>query len=95
MAVAEKELEEFRKQREAELQAEMQLNAVARQLLDESARQRLNNVKLVNPELYVKALQTLVYMQRSNQFSGKIDDGSLKRILERLSERREIKIKRK
>ena len=89
------QLEELRRQRQAELEAEMKMGEVARQLLDDSARQRLNNVKLVNRELYLRAIQTIVYLKQSSQLPGKLDEERFKQLLEKLSAKRDITIKRK
>ena len=91
----EKQMEELRRQRQAEIEAEMKLGAVARRLLDDKAMERLNNVKLVNKELYLRAIQTIVYLRQGNQGAGKLDDTGLRQLLERLSAKREIKIRRK
>ena len=105
------ELDQLRKQRLEELkqkmgqqqsaegqanEAEMQLDAVLRQVLSPEAKARLSNVQLVNRELYLKAAQTIVYIARSGKLQQKISDEELKRLLEKLQpKKKEINIKRK
>ena len=93
------ELEEMVKQKEAEQRksadAEMQLAAVTRKIMTEQARERLNNVKLVNRELYMQAVQVLVYMHQTGNASGKISEEQLKGILKKLAAKRDTKIVRK
>lgn len=91
-------LEELNKRYEEgkkEAEEEAQLNTVLRALLSEKAKARLNNVKLVNRELYLKAVQAIVHLQNTGNVQGKLDDEQLKLLLEQLRNKREIKIRRK
>ena len=94
----EKRMQELMEKKEAEAvkeqEAETQIAAVTRKILTEEARTRLNNVKLVNRELYMQAVQLLIYMQQNNP-SGKISEQRLKELLKKLSAKRETKIVRK
>ncbi len=95
-------LEEY-KQRFAEQQAKehaeqetaQKIDHLLRQVLDSAAKMRLSNVRLVNPELYLKATQAILFLVQNKQFSGKISEQQLKQLLERLSQKRETTIKRK
>lgn len=78
-----------------QLEAERQLNAVLRQLLSPQARQRLKNVRLVNPELYYKVVQSLVVAAQAGKISAPVDDDLVKKLLVKLSEKRETRIVRK
>jgi len=88
----ERGLDERRKQAEAEIQ----LNALMKGILEEGARERLNNIKIVNRELYLQAAQALLYLQRAGQLpKGKLSDAQLRQLLSKMTEKREIKIRRK
>ena len=94
----EEQLAGMRKQlleRQKALEAEAQLNRVVKTLLDDSARERLNNVKLVNSELYMKAVQAIIYLYNSGKIRGKISEAQLLQLLQTLRNKREITIRRK
>ncbi len=78
----------------AEKNAENQIAEIARKILSDKARERLNNVKLVDREKYMRAVQVLMYFYQNNPAS-KISDQQLKSILAKLSAKRETKIVRK
>lgn len=88
-------IEDAREQRRREIEAELQLGAIARKLLDDKARERLNNVRLVNRNLYISAVQALVMLAREGRIAGKVGEEELKAVLQNLGEKREIKIRRK
>jgi len=91
-------LQELRKKQleeQAQAEAEAKISLAVKSLLEEQARTRLNNVKLVNKELYFKAVQAILYLQRAGQLQGKLSEDALKNLLDRLRDKREIKIKRK
>lgn len=98
----EKQLEEYRRrmaeqqqaQQEAD-QAQGQLDNILRFLLEPSAKQRLGNVRISNKPLYLKAAQSLLMLYKAGQINGKVSDEELKKLLEKLSEKRESKITRK
>ncbi|AJF60626.1 MAG: hypothetical protein J4224_03790 [Candidatus Diapherotrites archaeon] len=87
----------FRKQKEEQkrLQAEMQLNSMVKSVLTEEARERLNNVRLVNKELYLNAVQAILYHARSGNIEGKLSEEQLKQVLAQLGSKKDFKIKRK
>lgn len=94
----EEQLAGLRKQlleRQKALEAEAQLNRVVKTLLDDSARERLNNVKLVNSELYMKAVQAIIYLYNSGKIQEKISEAQLLQLLQTLRNKREITIRRK
>jgi programmed cell death protein 5 len=74
---------------------EEQLEESLKMVLTQEAKMRLGNVKLVNRELYYKAVQAILYLARSGRITGKIDDVQIKQLLEKLSVKREISIKRR
>ena len=89
-----KKMEELQK-RQLEEEAEIKISSMLRSLLDEEARTRLGNVKLVNKELYLKAVQAIFYLQRAGQLQGKIGEEELKQLLDKMRSKKEIVIKRK
>jgi len=101
------ELERIRQQKMAELQAriaeeearrqrELERTAAMRVILTPEARQRLNNLKLVKPELVERIEEYLIQLAQSGQLRSQIDDETLKMILDKLMpKRRDIKIIRK
>ena len=92
--IQEKYLEQQEKQRKT-MEAEMQLNEALKIVLTPEAKTRLGNVKLVNKELYFKAAQTILYLFKAGRISEKIGEGQLKELLKKLSEKKQISIKRK
>ena len=92
----EQKLEELRAQKEKEMQTQMQIESLLRKTLTDEARQRLNNVKLVKNEIYLKALQAIFMLIQQGQVQEKLSDQELKSILENLSgPKKEINIRRK
>ena len=72
--------------------AKLQLRAALKTALTKEAFERLERVKMANPELYAKAVQAVLYMFR--QRGSKIDDNTLLVILKKLrGERRSTNIK--
>jgi len=91
-------MEELKKQQEEEqmqVEAEAKIASMVRGLLTEKARTRLNNVRLVNKELYLKAVQIILYLQKAGQLQGKLEENTLKEILDKVRNKKEIKITRK
>ena len=90
-----KKLEQMQQQNK-QLEIEAQLDEVARKILTPKAKARLGNVKLVNKNLYLGTIQTLVQLYQAGHIQGKIDEVQLKGILKKLSGgKRDITIKRK
>jgi len=90
-----KKLEQLQQQNQ-QLEIEAKLDEVARKILTPEAKARLGNVKLVNRELYMTAIQTLLYMYQQGQIQSKIDEANLKALLGKLrAGKREISITRK
>ena len=100
--IKQKKLEELKQQyvqqqteEQKQLEAEAQLSALLRKILTDEARTRLNNVKLVNRELYLKTSQTIMYLVQAKRLQGKMNEAELKELLLKLSAKKEINIKRK
>jgi len=95
-AMKQKKLEQMQQQQNQQLEIESKLDEVARKILTPEAKARLGNVKLVNRELYMNAIQTLLYLYQQGQIQGKINEADLKALLVKLkSGKREISITRK
>ena len=104
------ELEEIRKKRllemrrqladeqqkgEQEKEFESQKDSALRQILTYEARQRLNTLKLVKPELVVQLELQLIQLAQSGRVRLPIDDAQLKKILLQLQpSKREITFRR-
>jgi programmed cell death protein 5 len=100
--IRKKKLEELMRaqQAQAEQQAQMQqqveqIESVVRQFFTKDALTRYGNLKAAHQE---KALQLLVILFQAiqkGQVSGKIDDATLRKILEQLTpKKKDIKIRR-
>lgn len=90
-----KQLAEQQLRKQQEFEAEQKLNEITNAVLTDSARNRLNNVKLVNKGLYLNTLQYIILLYRSGRVSGKIDEPYLLSLLKKFSQTKEIKITRK
>jgi len=93
-----KKLEELQQQREEsekQSEAENRMQQTLKKLLGEEARARLNNVRLVNKELYAKAVQAIINLAQRGYVKEKLADEQMKEILRQLKDNREINIKRK
>ena len=78
-------LEEERRRRELLQQREAQKQVVLRRILTPKARERLNNVKLVRPELAAALEEQLILLARSGRIPVPITDDVLKSILEEIA----------
>ncbi len=78
-----------------ETDTESKLAALANAVLTEEARTRLFNVKLVNRELYLKTLQTIVMLTQNGRIQEKLRDSDMRSLLSQLNDKKEIRIKRK
>ncbi|XP_067104982.1 programmed cell death protein 5 isoform X2 [Osmerus mordax] len=74
------------KQRDSEMR-----NSILAQVLDQSARARLNNLALVKPDKAKAVENYLIQMARFGQLGGKITDTGLIEILEKVSQQTEKK----
>ncbi len=91
------QLEQQRQLEQQQLEAEKQIEPLMRKLLDEKARERLNNVRLVNKERYFQVAQSIIYLFNAGKIKGKLSEAELKELLSRLSKagEKEFKITRK
>ena len=88
-------IERMRKEEEERRAFEIQKEAILRTILTPEARRRLNNIKLVRPELVERLEIQLIQLANSGKIPLPIDDKTLKEILRNIMERsrREIKIR--
>ncbi len=78
-----------------ERQMEEALKQIRMHTLEPKARERLNNLKLVKPELAMQLEIYLAQLYQSGQIKGKITDEQMISILKKISATRDIKIRRK
>ena len=64
-----------------------------RKLLTPQARYRLNTLKMVKPEMVEIIINYLLSLANSNKINIPISDETLKRILEKFSRKKEIRVK--
>lgn len=65
----------------------LQLEQLVRPLLTRDALERLGNVKIAHPEMYVHALTII------GQYGKSVDDGQLREILKKISPHSRFKIR--
>ncbi|MCS6784357.1 MAG: DNA-binding protein [Candidatus Caldarchaeum sp.] len=104
MSAEDEELERIRQQKMAEMQArvaeeqarrqrELEKAAALRVILTPEARQRLNNLKLIKPEIAEKVESYLIQISQSGNVRLPIDDNGLKLILDKIMpKKKETKI---
>ena len=93
-----KKMEEMKKQienQQRQMDAEMQLDSALKRVLTDDARERLNNVKIVNRDVYMKAAQAIIYFANNSKTEGKLSDNEVKMLLQKLTQKKDINIRRK
>ena len=88
-------MSENAQQQQQAAQMEEVLKTLMSQVLDQKARERLSNLKLVKPEIATQLEMYLAQLFQSGQLREKITDEQLVMILRKLTEKRETKIRRK
>ncbi len=73
-------------------QEDQQRREIARRFLDNSAYERLMNIKASNPELYEQVVNLIISLIQSQRLSGKITEKQLVSLLEKVTFRPEPKI---
>lgn len=77
-------------------QADAQKKALLRKALTDSARQRLNSVKMSKPEFGERVEQQVVALAQSGRLQGQIDEEQMKSLLQELKpDSQEFNIKRR
>jgi programmed cell death protein 5 len=94
------ELQQQQLERERQVQAQQELEAqkqaILRQILTPEARERLNRIKIVKPELAEAVELQLIQLAQAGRLGNVLTDEQLKTILKRLTDKqRDIKITRK
>ncbi|XP_060568192.1 programmed cell death protein 5-like [Ruditapes philippinarum] len=74
-------------QKEKERQMEEMKHSILCQVLDQSARTRLNTIAVAKPEKAKMVESMLMQMAQSGQIQGKLNETQLKGLLERVNER--------
>ena len=72
-----------------------QLDLMLYRILDSDARERLNNIRLVNVEKYLQVANILVKAAQEGKFDLPLDDASLKQFLLQVNNSRDFNIVRK
>ncbi|MBU1198145.1 DNA-binding protein [Candidatus Micrarchaeota archaeon] len=93
----ENEQEEYGKRAEEaqhRAQQDAALKNLLRKMLEPEAYERIQNIKLSNPELYAQLIKMIAYLQQSGQLKSKVSEVQLKQIVSRiLSQRKETSIR--
>jgi len=76
-------------------QAEDTLKKMSSHILEPNAKERLSNLRLVKPEIAMQLELYLTQLFQAGQIREKITDDQLVSILNSLTEKRDIKIRRK
>lgn len=88
------EPDESNPQRDAQIAAQKEL--ILKQLLSSEARLRLNNVRMVKPDLAALVENYLIGMASQGRISSQVSDEQLKQILMSIQQpKRDFKINRK
>jgi len=89
------QIQEQQRQAEARRQFEIEKKAILQQILTPEARSRLTNLKIVKPEFAEQLELQLIQLAQTGRLRLPLTDLQLREILRRLQERkREIKIRR-
>jgi programmed cell death protein 5 len=92
LAEEDEESKKLYEQRLRQLQVEMQKKELLKRMLDEQAYERMMNVRLANPQLYEKVVQTLAYVAQSGGKTVTISDAQLYQMLQKMTQEKETKI---
>lgn len=79
-------------QKMRQLQADAQRKELLKKMLDDRGYDRMMNVRLANPELYEKVVQSLAYVAQSGKQSAKISEEQLYRLLQKMTQERKTSI---
>ncbi|MFH0971244.1 MAG: DNA-binding protein [Candidatus Micrarchaeota archaeon] len=75
-----KKMQELQKQQEQEAE----LRAALKAILEPSAYERLSNIRLSNPEFFMKIAQLLVYLYKQGKIKNKVDEQTLKALVSKV-----------
>jgi programmed cell death protein 5 len=74
--------------------AEEERKDVLKRIMTDEARERLARIRLVKPEFAQQIENQLISLAQSGRLRSKVDDETLKRLLQQLQPDREMNIKR-
>lgn len=86
------EEQSLQQKRLQQLQLEARKRSLLRNMLSDSAYERMMNVRLSNPELYDKVVSSLAYVAQSGKPMERITDEQLYSLLSKMSAERETTI---
>jgi programmed cell death protein 5 len=78
--------QDHQKQQATKRREEDMKNSVLSQILEQGARARLNSIALVKPDKAKSVEMMLIRMAQSGQISGKVGEGQLVELLERINQ---------
>ena len=93
--ILEQRMQEAMMQQNDHQQMQQALAPILSRILDKKGKERLSNLKLVKPELAMQLEIYLAQLYQAGQITGIISDEQLVLILRKISEKRDIRIKRK
>jgi programmed cell death protein 5 len=76
-------------------QIEQQKKDMIKKLMDQSAYDRLMNIKISNNDLYTQLVDLIISLAQSNRLQGKLTEQQLLQILEKVTYRPDTKIEYK
>ncbi len=76
-------------------QMEQQRKEIMQKLLEPAAYDRLMNIRLSNPELYVQLVNLVISLAQSERLSGKLTEAQLIAILQKVTYKPDTKIEYK
>jgi programmed cell death protein 5 len=81
---------------QAAMEEQMQvIKSIMSQILEPNARDRINNLRTVKPEIAMQLEMYLAQLAQSGQIKSKITDEQIVVILKKITERKDTKIVRK
>ena len=95
LAEMQQRLEQQQSEEQKRQLAEQKVELLLRKILSPRAKSRLKNIRLVNQEKYWGVVQQLLHLYQSGRVKGTVSEEEFKKLLQLLSQKREIKIKRK
>lgn len=86
--------EQFMHQHAQEKKAEEILKTIKMQILDRDARERLNNLRIVKPDIALQIELYLAQLYQAGQIKNKITDKQIVGMLQKLQTKKEFKIRK-
>ncbi len=73
-------------------QVEQQKKEIIKKLMDQSAYDRIMNIRIANADLYTQLVDLIISLAQSNRIQGKLTEQQLLQILEKVTQRPDTKI---